>query len=68
MTHIFLGYLFNLDDSNICRTIKKIEPLLAKNITITKDRSLTADKVLELLADVSEQASQRPIKKQKRSY
>jgi Helix-turn-helix of DDE superfamily endonuclease len=27
ITHIFLGYLFNLHDSNICRTIKKIEPL-----------------------------------------
>lgn len=68
ISHIFLGYLFNLHDSNICRTIKKIEPLLAKKITITKDRSLTPDKVLELLADVSEQPTQRPIKKQKRSY
>jgi hypothetical protein len=68
ITHMFLGYLFNLDDSNICLAIKKIEPLLAKKITITKDRSLTPDKVLELLADVSEQARQRPVKRQKRSY
>jgi hypothetical protein len=68
ITHEFLGYLFNLDDSNICRTIKKIEPLLAKKITIIKDRSLTSDKVLELVADVSEQPTQRPIKRQKRSY
>jgi hypothetical protein len=68
ISHIFLGYLFNLHDSNICRTIKKIEPLLAKKITITKDRSLTPDKVLELLADVSEQPTQRNIRRQKRSY
>src|ERR1700743_1767420 len=68
ITHIFLGYLFNLHNSNICRLIKKMEPLLAKKITITKDRSLTADKVLELLADVSEQPTERPIKSQKRSY
>jgi len=45
-----------------------METLLAKKITITKGRSLTADKVLELLADVSEQPNQGPIKKQKRSY
>jgi hypothetical protein len=36
ITHVFLGYLFNLHNSNICRVIKKIEPLLAKNISITK--------------------------------
>ena len=63
-----MGFLFNLDDSNICRQIKKIEPLLAKKISITKDRSLTGDKILELLADVFEQPTQRPKKKQKRSY
>lgn len=68
ITHIFLGYLFNLHETNICRAIKKMEPLLAKKITITKDRSLTPDKVLELLADVSEQPTQRPLKRQKRSY
>lgn len=68
ISHIFLGYLFNLHESNICRSIKKMEPLLAKKITITKDRGLTCDKVLELLADVSEQPTQRPITKQKKSY
>ncbi len=45
-----------------------MEPLLAKKITITKDRSLTSDKVLKLLVDVSEQPTQRPVKKQKKSY
>jgi hypothetical protein len=40
ITHTFLGYLFNLHNSNICRLLKKMEPLLAKKITITKDRSL----------------------------
>jgi len=41
---------------------------MAKKITITKDRSLTAEKVLKLLADVTEQPTQRPIRKQKESY
>ena len=30
VTHVFLGYLFNLHNANICRLIKKMEPLLAK--------------------------------------
>ena len=30
ITHTFLGYLFNLHNANICRLIKKMEPLLAK--------------------------------------
>ena len=68
ITHVFLGYLFNLDASNICRLLKKLEPLLAKKITITKDRSLTPQEVLKVLADVREQATQRPTKKQKKSY
>ena len=39
VSHLFLGYLFNLHNANICRLIKKMEPLLAKKVTITKDRS-----------------------------
>jgi len=54
ITHVFLGYLFNLHNSNICRLLRKMEPFLAKKISIKKDRSLTADKVLKMLVDVSE--------------
>src|ERR1700733_11588462 len=35
ITHVFLGYLFNLHASNICRLFKKLEPFLAQKITIT---------------------------------
>jgi hypothetical protein len=45
-----------------------MEPLLAKKIAIKKDRSLTAERILKILADVSEQLTQRPKKKQKKSY
>ena len=68
ITHTFMGYLFNLHNSNICRLIKKIEPMLAKKVTIKKDRSLTVEKVLKLLADVTETPTQRPTNKQKKSY
>ncbi|ACE06402.1 hypothetical protein Aasi_1055 [Candidatus Amoebophilus asiaticus 5a2] len=68
ISHVFLGYLFNLHNANICRLLRKMEPLLAKKISIKKDRSLTSEKVLRILADVSEQPTQRPTKKQKKSY
>ncbi len=70
ITHPFLGFLFNLHNSNICRLLKKMEPLLAKKITIKKDRTMTTDGILKILADVTEQPVQRPKdnKKRKKSY
>jgi hypothetical protein len=68
ITHEFLGYLFDLHNSNICRLFRKIESLLAKRVSIKKDRTLTADKVMELLADVTEQQTQRPSRGQKKKY
>ena len=65
ITHIFLGYLFNLDASNICRNIGKMEKIVAKKIHIKKDRSLTYNKVLELIVDVTESPTERPKKKSK---
>ncbi|WP_264731820.1 transposase family protein [Wolbachia endosymbiont (group A) of Sphaerophoria taeniata] len=70
ITHRFLGCLFNVHNANVCRLLKKIEPLLAKKVTITKDRGMTPEKILKILADVTEQQIQRPedSKKRKKSY
>lgn len=70
ITHRFLGCLFNVHNANVCRLLKRIEPLLAKKVTITKDRSMTPEKILKILADVTEQQMQRPedSKKRKKSY
>jgi len=47
-----------------------MEPLLAKKVTIKKDRTLTPERILKILADVTEQPIQRPkdSKKRKKSY
>ncbi|WP_265027577.1 transposase [Wolbachia endosymbiont (group B) of Chorthippus parallelus] len=70
ITHRFLGCLFNVHNANVCRLLKRIEPLLAKKVTITKDRSMTPEKILKILADVTEQQIQRleDSKKRKKSY
>ena len=41
---------------------------MAKKICIKKDRTLTEEKVLALLADVTEMPPQKPSKKQKEKY
>ncbi|WP_264336870.1 transposase [Wolbachia endosymbiont (group B) of Chorthippus brunneus] len=70
ITHRFLGCLFNVHNANVCRLLKRIEPLLTKKVTITKDRSMTPEKILKILADVTEQQIQRleDSKKRKKSY
>lgn len=70
ITHILLGIMFNLDASNVCRLFKKLEPLLAKKIHIKKDRTLTYEKLLEIISDVTESPTQRPQKnkEQKKKY
>jgi len=62
MTHEFIGYLMGLHNAKVCRLFKKLEPLLAKKICIQKDRSLTQEAVIKLLADVTEQPIQGPQK------
>jgi hypothetical protein len=54
VTHEFLGHLWGLHNSNICRLFKKLEPFLGKRLAIKKDRTLTPDVVLKLLVDVTE--------------
>lgn len=65
-THEFIGYFVGLDNSNICRLFRQLEPLVASVIHIKKDRTLTQDKVEELLLDVTEQPIQRPKEKKAR--
>ena len=64
----FLGFLFDLHESNVCRLLKKIEPLMAKKITIVKDRSLTPEKIMKLITDATEIKIQRPKSGQKKFY
>ena len=70
ITYDFLGYLFNLHNSNICRLFKLLEPIVAKVIHIQKDKNLTEEIVYDnlLIIDTTEQKIQRPSKNQKKYY
>jgi hypothetical protein len=51
ITQEFLGYLFGIDDSRVCRLIKKIEPLLVRTVAIRKERHLLSEEVNNLIID-----------------
>jgi hypothetical protein len=56
----FLGYLFGIDDSRVCRLIKKIEPLLARTVAIRKDRQLWQEEGESLIIDATELPYKKP--------
>ena len=67
-THFFLGLIFNVDPTTICRTIRRIEPLLAKVMRIKKERKMPERELETLIIDCTEQPIRRPQKRQKKFY
>jgi hypothetical protein len=68
-THAFLGFLFAIDDSSVCRNINPLQPLLAGIFRIPERRiELEPDEIRELFFDATERAIPRPSRRQKRFY
>jgi hypothetical protein len=68
ISQIFVGFLFSIDDAQVCRNIKALEPLLAKVTAISKTRHLSQKEVEDLIVDATEQAVERPKRGQKTFY
>lgn len=68
MTQEFIGYLFGINDSSVCRNIKTLEPILIKIVAIRKDRTISKAEVESLIIDATEQPCERPTKGQKKYY
>lgn len=67
ITHEFLGFLFDLDDSNVGRNINPLEPLLAQVFRIERRRIEAEEEEIEkLFFDATEQPIQRPSSKNPR--
>lgn len=57
---VFIGMVVGLDDSNVSRRIRRLEPVLAQVFRIpTKKINLTNDELWELIVDATEQETQR---------
>ena len=68
-THAFLGFLFGIDQSSVCRNINPLQPLLAGIFRIPERRvELEPDEIRELFFDATERAIPRPSRRQKRFY
>lgn len=66
-TFLQLGEMFSISESYAHKRYTFITQRLLKAMDIPNDKSLTADH-LKIIADVTEQAIERPVKKQKSYY
>jgi hypothetical protein len=67
--HTFLASLFGLDDSNVSRSNRQVEPPLAGIFRIPERRvELTREEIRELFFDGTERPTARPVRGQKRFY
>jgi hypothetical protein len=65
----FLGVLFGIDDSTVCRNNRRIEPLLAGIFRIPEKKvRLSADEVREVFFDTTERPIPRPTRGQRAYY
>jgi hypothetical protein len=66
-TQLFVGVLFGIDESRVCRLIQKLEPLIEEVFRIPRARVLKKEDV-EQLIDATEQTIERPKQDQKVYY
>jgi len=65
--HTFLGFLFGIDDSNVSRSNRRLEPLLAGIFRLPERKvELTREEIAELFVDSTERPTCRPVRGQKR--
>ena len=68
-THVLLGLLFGIDDSNVGRNINPLQPLLAGIFRIPEKKiHLTEEEIIDLFFDGTEQPIHRPKRGQKKWY
>jgi len=68
ITHVFVGYMFGIDDSRVCRIIRSLEPILASVMALQKCKKLSQEEVESLIIDATEQPIERPQRRQKPYY
>ena len=60
--------VFGFDDACISRSIKRLDPILAKVMAVKKDRTLSQKELEEMIKDFPEQPIRRPKKRQRKYY
>jgi hypothetical protein len=69
VSHAFLGFLFGIDDSAVCRNINPLQPLLAGVFRVPERRvELAQEDIRELFFDATERPTRRPKRGQRAYY
>lgn len=68
VTQDFLGCLYGVDKASICRALKRIEPLAQRLLGVKRTIRISEQEAQALLLDCTEQAIERPSRRQKRWY
>jgi hypothetical protein len=68
VTQRFIGALFGLDVANVCRIIRKLEPILSQVMKLPKRTGLQPDELESLIIDATENQIERPKHNQKPYY
>lgn len=68
VTQVFVGYMFGIDDSRVCRIVQRLEPILASVMAIQKGKKLPKEEVETLIVDATEQSIERPKRRQNPYY
>jgi Helix-turn-helix of DDE superfamily endonuclease/DDE superfamily endonuclease len=60
ITHVFVGFLMDIDDGNVWRYFKRMEPVLARVFKVPeRSMDMDEDAVWELIVDATEQKAYR---------
>ena len=59
-THLFLAQIFKVDETTICRAIRRIAPLAARFLKIRPEKLLSENDLQLLIVDATEQRIERP--------
>lgn len=68
ITQEFVGMLFGLHKSNVCRIIQRLEPILLKIMSLPPRDKLSPDEIRDLIIDATENQIERPKRDQKKYY
>jgi hypothetical protein len=68
ITQEFVGMLFGLHKSNVCRIIKRLEPILLRIMPLPERDKLTPEEIKDLIIDATENRIERPKHNQKVYY
>jgi hypothetical protein len=67
-TMAVLGMLFDLDASNVCRCVQRMEKCLYGRAEIVAEKQLSEDDLLQIIVDATEQRIYRPKRNQQLFY